>query len=243
MGSLYVGCAGWAIPREFSSEFPGRASHLERYAQVLRCAEINSSFYRPHRTSTWDRWANTVPLGFRFSVKAPRTMTHGGALFCSDGDLTRFLDQALLLGARLGPILFQTPPKLGYEHSVVRKFFSSLRAIYPGQVVIEPRNPSWFSADVDCLLSEFNVARVAADPSPTPEGESPGGSRTLSYYRLHGSPRKYYSSYSEEELARLALSLLSLSHHGDVWCVFDNTGSGAATGNALRLSRLLEGHH
>ncbi len=172
-------------------------------------------------------------------MKAPRAVTHESALSGTDGDLTNFFEQAFLLGAMLGPILFQTPPKLRYEHDVARRFFSSLRTIYSGQVVIEPRHLSWFTDDAERLLIDFDIPRVAADPSPTPEGKYPGGSKLLSYYRLHGAPRKYYSAYSDEELATLAGSLQSGNHCGDVWCVFDNTASAAAAGNALRLLRLL----
>lgn len=237
---IYVGCAGWTIPSQFSPEFPAGGSHLERYAQVLPCCEINSSFHRPHRKSTWERWANAVPANFRFSVKAPRAVTHESALSCTDSDLTRFFEQALLLGAALGPILFQTPPTLRYEHNSARKFFTMMRSIYLGQVVMEPRHTSWFTKDAERLLIDLDIARAGADPALYPEGGYPGGSKLFSYYRLHGAPRKYYSAYSEKYLVMLATSLQNANHRGDVWCVFDNTASGAATGNALQLLRLLD---
>ena len=109
---LYIGCAGWSIPRQFTSEFPVVGSHLERYARVLSCSEINSSFHRPHRPVTWERWADTVPATFRFAVKAPKAITHEHSLQCSATDLTGFFEKALLLREKLGPVLFQTPPKL-----------------------------------------------------------------------------------------------------------------------------------
>lgn len=237
---FYFGCAGWAIPLQFSSEFPVGGSHLERYAQVLPCSEINSSFYRPHRRATWERWANAVPTGFRFAVKAPKAVTHESSLSCTGNDLMRFFEQALFLGAMLGPVLFQTSPGLTYDVNVARQFFSSLRTIYLGQVVIEPRHPSWFTEDAERLLVDFDIARVAADPAPTPKAKDPGGSKLLAYYRLHGSPHMYYSAYSEEALVKVAASLQSGRQRGDIWCVFDNTASGAAVGDALRLLRLLE---
>lgn len=232
---VYIGCAGWTIPRQFSCEFPAIGSHLERYASVLPCSEINSSFHRAHRTTTWRRWAMAVPAGFRFAVKATKTLTHESRLLCTDEDLTRFLEQAFLLGEKLGPILLQTPPKLMYESNVAHTFFSYLRMLYPGQVVIEPRHPSWFTDDAERLLIDFDIARVAADPAPVPGGEHPGGSNRLSYYRWHGTPRTYYSPYSSEAISALAASLRNKNHGDDVWCIFDNTASGAAAGNALQL--------
>jgi len=76
---------------------------------------------------------------------------------------------------------------------------------------------------------------VAADPSLTPEAAQPAGWPELVYFRLHGSPRRYYSSYSKQYLSRQAKNLLRLSVRVPAWCIFDNTASGAALGNALEL--------
>jgi uncharacterized protein YecE (DUF72 family) len=221
--------------------FPPGDSHLERYAQVFSCAEINSSFYRSHRQNTWERWARAVPATFRFAVKAPKTITHESELNCTEEDLKSFLGQAQLLGNSLGPILFQTPPSLVFESEKANRIFSLLRGMYDGPVAIEPRHVSWFAAEVDQHLSQFEIARVAADPAPTSAGKHPGGTELLSYYRLHGTPRKYYSSYSDEILSQLAESVRGRMTGGDVWVIFDNTASGAAAGDALRLHTILDG--
>ena len=73
---VFVGCAGWSIPRQHASYFPSEGSHLERYARFLPAVEINSSFYRPHKPATYARWAASVPDGFRFLFKLPRAITH-----------------------------------------------------------------------------------------------------------------------------------------------------------------------
>src|SRR5450755_4504686 len=88
-----VGCAGWNIPRQAAGHFASRGSHLERYSQAFNCCEINSSFYRPHKKETWERWASSVPAGFRFSVKAPRAIAHEAKLNCSSEVLSAFLEQ------------------------------------------------------------------------------------------------------------------------------------------------------
>jgi len=94
---IRVGCAGWNIPRQAIAHFASAKNHLERYSQVLNCCEINSSFYRPHKMETWERWAQTVPAGFHFSVKAPRAITHEAKLNCRPEMLLAFLQQIKLL--------------------------------------------------------------------------------------------------------------------------------------------------
>ncbi len=234
---IAIGTAGWAIPKQNASEAPGEGSHLERYGRIFRCAEINTTFYRPPRSSTWERWAASVPESFRFSVKAPKTITHEAGLACTAEELQTLLEQARLLGNRLGPILFQLPPKLAFDRGAAGAFLTLLRTLHSGSVVLEPRHVSWFSAEPDALLREFEVARVAADPARVPEAARPGGWPGLRYYRLHGSPRTYYSEYTGGWLETLTAEIASQAE-GDTWCIFDNTASGAAFGNALELQRL-----
>jgi uncharacterized protein YecE (DUF72 family) len=119
---------------------------------------------------------------------------------------------------------------------VVADFFADLRARTPVPLACEPRHPSWFTSEADTLLRELGVARVAADPARVPAAAEPGGLRDLSYHRLHGSPKMYYSAYTEDFLTALAARLQADAAAGrDVWCIFDNTTLGAATRNALDL--------
>ncbi len=107
-----VGCAGWSIPRLAAAHFAARGSHLERYSQVFNSCEINSSFYRPHKKETWERWARSVPADFRFSVKAPKAITHEARLNCGSEVFSAFLEQINGLHEKLGPVLIQLPPSL-----------------------------------------------------------------------------------------------------------------------------------
>ena len=234
-----VGCAGWSIPGQAATLFPSAGSHLDRYSQVFNCCEINSSFYRPHKKETWERWARSVPAEFRFSVKAPRTITHEAKLNCSSGVLSAFLQQIKFLGDKLGPVLIQLPPSLEFDRARAGEFLTLLRQNYAGDVVWEPRHSSWFGDRVDDLLKEFHVARVAADPACGPAARRPGGLTILAYFRLHGSPRRYYSAYSDDFLDALSAQVASLVPRARVWCVFDNTASGAAIHNALALTAKL----
>ena len=109
---IYIGTAAWSIPREHQARFPAGDSLLARYAKVLPAVEINSTFYRPHRASTFERWAASVPRAFRFSVKIPSAITHDQQLAASAKLLKTFLAEIEPLGQRLGCLLVQLPPTL-----------------------------------------------------------------------------------------------------------------------------------
>ena len=137
----------------------------------------------------------------------------------------------------MGPILIQLPPSLAFVRSRARSFFSLLRESFAGDVVCEPRHASWFTEEANVPLQQARIARVAADPACVPAAAAPGGDLGLVYYRLHGSPRRYYSSYSEAYLRHLAAQLKDTYATSRAWCIFDNTASGAAIQNALELRK------
>ena len=236
-----VGTAGWSVPRANAGDFPGEGSHLERYARRLRAAEINSSFYRPHRPETYARWAQCVPADFRFAVKLPRAITHDARLRGAGGSLDAFLGQVRGLGAKLGCLLIQLPPSLAFERGVAARFLAVLRRRHAGAAVIEARHASWFEAGADALLAGHGIGRVAADPALVMQAQTPGGDRRVAYFRLHGSPRMYFSIYSDRFLRQLARRVQSERAAGaHCWCVFDNTAHGGALPNALQLVALLQ---
>lgn len=235
------GCAGWSLPRDTWPQFPAAGTHLQRYAGRLLAAEINSSFYRPHQPATYERWAGSVPAGFRFSVKLPQTITHEKRLRDCGGLLENFLAQATGLGSKLGCLLLQLPPSLVFDAGAAASFFKALRTQHAGPVALEPRHASWFTPEVDASLAQWRIARVLADPVRHAPGAAPGGWPGLVYLRLHGSPRMYYSAYDPATLQALALKLRESAARGaEVWCIFDNTASGAAVSNALSLQALLD---
>jgi uncharacterized protein YecE (DUF72 family) len=239
-GDIRIGTAGWNIPKQHAAEFPDEGTHLERYARRFRSVEINSSFYRSHLPRTYARWAASVPPGFRFAVKLPREISHVRRLAAATEPLENFLTEVRALGDRLGPLLVQLPPSLVHEPASAGDFFAALRARFDGDLVCEPRHPSWFAAPVDAMLSRFHVARVAADPAPAPGAAVPGGWPGLVYHRLHGSPRMYYSGYAAADLDETAQMLRgATAPTRESWCILDNTAVGNATGDALRLADLV----
>jgi uncharacterized protein YecE (DUF72 family) len=235
---IFTGCAGWSLGREYSAAFTAEGTHLQRYAARLSCVEINSSFYRPHRLQTYQRWGVCVPADFRFSVKAPKLITHELRLQNCDQALEEFVLQCAGLGDRLGCLLVQLPPSLEFAPANSEAFFVSLRRCFAGHVVLEPRHESWTAAEA--LLVHYRIAQAAVDPSRISTDSTPRGWPGLKYWRLHGSPRIYYSPYGEQRLERLADEMHTVTADGScAWCIFDNTASGAALGNALTLAQNL----
>jgi uncharacterized protein YecE (DUF72 family) len=232
-----VGTAGWTLPRDVRDRFPPAGTQLERYAARFAGVEINSSFYRPHRPSTYARWAASVPAGFRFALKLPKEITHTRRFVDCAEPLDRFLAESAALEEKRGVLLVQLPPSFAYDAGRADAFFTLLRGRHPGLVACEPRHASWFAPDADAALRAFAVARVAADPAPVPPAAVPGGWDGFAYHRLHGSPRMYYSAYDDAALRALAQRLGAAA--APAWCVFDNTTLGAATANALDLLALL----
>jgi uncharacterized protein YecE (DUF72 family) len=232
----FVGCAGWSIPMGSSARFPSAGSHLERYAQVFDAVEVNSSFYRNHLPQTYRRWASAVPEDFRFSVKMPRDISHHHRLRDCDELLADFLGGVAELEQKLGFLLLQLPPSLDWDPGVVLPFLDQLHGRLDAPIACEPRHRSWFRPEVDRELSSRGVARVAADPAIGKRARVPSGSHQFEYIRLHGSPRVYYDSYTDDKLQRAARRLQRPSAiTRQRWCIFDNTASGCATANALTL--------
>ncbi|WP_394779530.1 DUF72 domain-containing protein [Undibacterium sp.] len=264
MASLYLGCAGWSVPRQLPDQavqqFPALLpfqqqlqhqqqaekddSHLQRYASLFSAVEINTSFYRSHMPATYDRWRLSVPADFRFSVKLPRSITHLLRLANCDHELRSFVQEVAHLREKLGCLLIQLPPSLQFESRVVERFLASLRAQTEVPLALEPRHPSWFTPEAFALMHTYQLAPVHADPSPAgldnirlPEVSSIAS--PFVYYRLHGSPDMYYSAYDGDYLQALHTTLAAQQRLGkQVWCVFDNTAQGAAFWNALLLKSL-----
>jgi uncharacterized protein YecE (DUF72 family) len=237
-----LGCAGWSLPRSVQDQFPPGASHLERYAACFNAVEINTSFYRPHKREVYARWAGATGADFRFAVKLPRAVSHEARLVGAQDLLDAFAGQVAGLGPKLGAVLVQLPPSLVFDGGAAEAFLGELRARLSCPLACEARHPSWFGADATALLRERGVMRVVADPPAGQPGPHEPTTETI-YARLHGSPRVYYSPYSDDYLAQLAADLDTHARAGrTVWCLFDNTASGAAAANALAVLRRLGQH-
>ena len=148
--------------------------------------------------------------------------------------LEAFFEQIYGLGSALGPVLIQLPPSLKFETPLAGGFLGNFRRLFAGEAVIEPRHSTWFDSDAEALLRAHRIGRVAADPARAPKAAIPSDWTGSRYWRLHGSPRMYFTPYGEERLLGFVDALTPRD-----WCIFDNTASGAALDDALLLQRLV----
>ena len=245
---IRLGVAGWSLPLALRSAQAAPQSVLEHYATLFNTVEINSSFYRPHRLATYQRWSLAVPESFRFAVKVPKLITHERRLVGCRNEIYAFLTAVFGLGDRLGALLVQLPPSFRFDAAVARDFFRAMRELTSVPIVCEARHVSWFDSAVAALFEDYQVARVWAHPAPPGCNVGAGGAEPgrFSYRRLHGSPRVYYSSYDAQYLQEVATILASApaaprpaQSDDERWCIFDNTASGAAWSDAQLLQRLL----
>jgi uncharacterized protein YecE (DUF72 family) len=238
--TLRIGIAGWSLPVSLRQSMHAEQPLLQQYAHLFDVVEINSSFYRPHRLATYQRWAASVPAKFRFSVKLPRLITHEKRLVGCGQDLIEFMECVHGLEEKLGVWLVQLPPSAILDTRSARRFFAAMRRESSRPIACEPRHPSWFTARADEIFGEFGLTRVLADPIPVGCEVNPPCSRDFAYMRLHGSPRMYYSSYSSADLQRRLMRFMA-PPCGELsgWCIFDNTAAGAAWVDAQAMQRLL----
>jgi uncharacterized protein YecE (DUF72 family) len=227
-----IATAAWSIPKKVADRFANEGSGLTRYASVFHGVEINSTFYRRHKTSTFARWAESVPDSFRFAVKIPKEITHTRAMKDIAEPFDTLLADIAPLGEKCGPLLCQLPPSLAFDADVLGTAFKRLRDADDGPIVIEVRHKSWASVEALNLLKSYGIDRVWADPAPVWPAED--FATSPKYVRLHGKPKIYYSSYTDEAIRSFSALLAP-----DGWCVFDNTASGAAIENALAMLDML----
>jgi uncharacterized protein YecE (DUF72 family) len=168
-------------------------------------------------------------------LKVPRQITHELRLVNCEQALDEFLGQCGGLGERLGCLLVQLPPSLTFDEAIAQAFFKALKDRYGGAVILEPRHESWVAGK--SLLTANRITQAAVDPSRISTDSSPLQGQQTQYWRLHGSPRIYYSAYELPYLENLANRLRAAAAEGVIpWCIFDNTASGAALHNALELT-------
>ena len=240
-GKIRIGTSGWHYRHwkgPFYPEDLPAGEWLDFYRKRFSTAEINNSFYRMPEEKTLREWKKTVPEGFVFALKASRYITHMKKLKDPRKPLAGFLERAEELGGRLGPVLFQLPPRWRCNPERLEAFLKLLPK--DGRFTFEFRDPSWFNDDIYRLLEKagaaFCIYQLAGRISPKEV------TADFVYVRLHG-PRgeAYRGSYSDRDLAGWAGAFSSWSGMGkDVYCYFDNDDSGYAPRNALRLSEMLK---
>ncbi len=237
-GAIRIGTSGWSYPHWRGPFYPGElpeGNWLDFYAARFNATEVNSTFYQLPAPETLVNWRDTVPAGFQFAVKGSRYITHMKKLKDARDTVPRFLERIDALGDKLGPVLFQLPPKWRFNPDRLAAFLQALPGGY--RYTLELRDPSWLDDRAYALLGAHGAAlciyHLEGRLSPL---EVTGD---FVYVRLHGPDGAYQGSYSEEELAGWAETMERWSAEGrDVYCFFDNDEAGYAAANAARLAEL-----
>ncbi len=259
-GAALIGTSGWAYKEWRGKFYPkglAQSKELGYLAERVSTIEMNSPFYRLQTPGMYEKWREQVPNGIVFAVKGWRGVTHFKKLRDVAESVGHFFHSGpLTLGQSLGPVLWQLPPSLKFSADLLEDFLAGLPKTQgqaaefsdghtetpdlPLRYAIEPRNESFRSEEAYAILKEHNAALVVSDSA----GRHPqfdAVTADFTYVRLHGSPRIYYSNYSEEALEGWAGKLRpELDQGHDCYVYFDNTAAGHAPTNAVTLEQLLQ---
>jgi len=255
-GNLFIGTSGWVYPHwdgifypeDLSSkDYNPPTTRLKYFSQHFKTAEINYSFYHLPRPSTYQNWHSQTPADFIFAVKASRFITHIKRLGGVKDAWQQFIENALHLKEKLGPILFQFPPSFRATDENIKRLEEFLKLIRADSLairvdsrlrfVLEFRHKSWCDKKVYNLLKKYNVAWVIADSPNYPKAEAV--TADFVYIRMHGSKVLFSSNYTKKELSSLAQKIKKYLKQGlDVYVYFNNDFHGYAIENAKELSKL-----
>jgi len=239
MAAVHIGTSGWHYQHwrgPFYPEDMPTSRFLEFYAERFRSVEINNSFYRLPTEAALKDWKSAVPKGFIFAVKASRFITHMKKLKDAGDSFRKFFDRVIVLGEKLGPILFQLPPRWQSNPQRLDEFLSGLPKKL--RCAFELRDPSWFSPEVDGVLKRHRAAfciyefdRLLSPKTITAD---------FVYVRLHGPAGRYQGLYGKKGLEPWARDIRAWREAGrTVYCYFDNDQAGFAARDALALRELV----
>jgi uncharacterized protein YecE (DUF72 family) len=238
-GSIHIGTSGWHYQHWKGTFYPDDTAEkdfIKEYIKHFETAEINNSFYSLPQSETMVKWQKSVPVGFIFSVKASRYITHMKKLKDPLEPVNRFIDRIRLLEEKLGPILFQLPPKWKINTDRLQRFISILPDNY--RYAFEFRDPSWFAKQTEEVLRKAGASFCIYDFE---RKQSPRMvTADFVYIRLHGPDGAYTGKYSDRELSEWADMISTFSNEGkEIFCYFDNDEKGYAPQNALGLKSIL----
>jgi uncharacterized protein YecE (DUF72 family) len=210
---------------------------LEAYYRHFDTVEINNSFYKLPSAAAFEKWRESTPRNFLFAVKASRFITHMKKLKDPENALQNFLPRAEKLKEKLGPILFQLPPRWQVHPERLKDFLQALPRKH--RYAFEFRDPSWHTQRIYDLLRQFNAAFCIFDLAGF---HSPREiTANFTYVRLHGPGGPYQGNYSRHALREWAERIRQWRSSLDVFIYFDNDQAGYAALNALDLRKLVLG--
>ncbi|SDE00558.1 Uncharacterized conserved protein YecE, DUF72 family [Mucilaginibacter pineti] len=235
----YIGCSGFHYRHWKGTFYPeglAQKRWFDYYATHFGTLELNVTFYRFPRLPMLQHWYDQAPEGFRFSVKAPKAITHFKQFHGTVDMLSDFYGTIREgLTDKLGPVLFQFPPRFRYEPERLARVLDQLNLGFDN--VLEFRHPGWWRDDVFEALRQRGVAFCGMSHPELPA--APVVTGPVVYYRFHGVPELYRSSYSKAELAAIVENIHAKPGVEQVWCYFNNDAAVAAIPNARTLMKLI----
>jgi uncharacterized protein YecE (DUF72 family) len=232
-----IGTSGWTYKHWKGVVYPSGvpvSKWLRYHSAQFDTIEVNATFYRLPKPDTFERWYRETPEDFLWAVKGSKFITHTRGLKDSGEPLERLYGGLSGLREKLGPILFQLPPRLSYNKNLLLNFCDHLD--HSKLHALEIRHPSWIVDQVFQILKEHEVAFCFSDTAGRyPYHET--FTADFLYIRLHGSRKMYASEYTEEELQAWARKIRSWDMEAYVY--FDNDFGGFAVNNAKRLREIL----
>jgi uncharacterized protein YecE (DUF72 family) len=234
---IRIGTSGWTYSHWKHVFYPlacPKSRWLEYYTEHFDTVELNATFYRLPKATTFEGWGRRTPDLFLWAVKASKYITHTKRLREPAEPLERLYSVTSALGEKLGPILFQLPPSLSFDEE---RFTGFCGCLSPSRRhALEVRHPSWISDRLFAILEAHDMAFCISDTA----GRYPFHERVTAdfiYIRLHGSKKLYASDYSEEELQAWAQKIRKWEK--DTYLYFDNDFEGYAVKNAKRMKEIL----
>jgi len=239
--AYFIGTSGWSYlsfrgifyPPELKSK-----DWLAFYAQYFNTVELNVTFYRTPKATTFQKWYEETPQGFVFSLKAPKVITHIKKLKDIEDSLKEFLKSFKPLKEKAKVLLFQFPPSLKYERGLCEAFLKLLPT-EEFKIVVEIRNQSFHDPEWADLLREYGICLCFSDCGKRYPSWYEVKTADFLYFRMHGSKELYVSNYEEEELVALK-NKIEAYNPSEAYIYFDNTALGYAVANALRLKELCQ---
>jgi uncharacterized protein YecE (DUF72 family) len=237
-----IGCSGFHYKEWKGTFYPESLPQREWfrfYAEKFNTLELNVTFYRFPVLKSLENWHNISPNNFSFAVKAPRLITH----YKKFSDCARLIDDFYNLITKglkdkLGPVLFQLPPKYVYTDARLELIVKSMYKQFNN--VIEFRDASWWSPATFNRLKKEKIIFCGIDYPGLPN--EPVITNKIVYYRFHGKPRLYYSAYKKQELNNFADIVLKNKFPEKVYVFFNNTATASAIRNAVTFKKYIHDH-
>ncbi len=240
--TIYIGTSGWNYDhwdKVFYPEDLPKSKRFEYYIEHFNAVEVNATFYRTFRESTYKKWYDKAPQGFRYFLKVPRFMSHRKHLNeVSDDSVERFIKGVRILKSKCGGVLLQIGPNTSPDEKELKEFLQKFNSV---KVAVEFRSDKWFEEKYFSVLDKTNTIFVDTDsPMYSLQWQVTGNSI---YVRLHGKHEWYKYDYPSTELGKLAKKINNLKKGKvkDIFLFFNNDFKGFAPQNALKLKEFLKG--